>query len=122
MVLPILGLLAGLGLGYIFPVVIPFAYAKFFSVALLASLDAVFGGLKATTTGAFDSTVFISGFFLNALMAAFLVFIGDRLGIDLYYVALLALGFRIFKNLAVLRRNLFNRHHKGLPQGIEPMI
>jgi len=122
MVLPILGLLAGLGLGYVFPVVIPLAYAKFFSVALLASLDAVFGGLKATTTGTFDSTVFISGFFLNALMAAFLVFIGDRLGIDLYYVALLALGFRIFKNLAVLRRNLFNRHKKGLPQGIEPMI
>ncbi len=106
MILPILGLLLGFLLGYVFPVVIPLAYAKFFSVALLASLDAVFGGLRAAINGNFDNTVFISGFFINALLAAFLVFIGDRLGIDLYYVALLTFGFRIFKNLAVVRRHL----------------
>ena len=43
------------------------------------------------------------------IMAALLVFIGDRLGIDLYYVALLAFGFRIFKNLAILRRCLLRK-------------
>lgn len=110
MVLPVLGLVLGLVLGYIFPFVIPLAYAKFFSVALLASLDAVFGGLKAGANGSFDNTVFISGFFINAMMAAFLVYIGDRLGIDLYYVALLALGFRIFKNMALLRRHVIQKH------------
>ena len=110
MVLPAMGLLVGLILGYFLPVVIPFAYAKFFSVALLASLDSVFGGLKAAVMGTFDNTVFISGFFVNALMAAFLVYIGDKLGIDLYYVALLALGFRIFKNMALLRRHVLKKH------------
>lgn len=113
MILPILGLLAGLILGYLCPVLIPFAYAKLFSVALLAALDAVFGGLRAVATDTFDQAVFISGFFTNALMAAFLVYIGDRLGIDLYYVALLAFGFRIFKNMAVLRRHILKKKEKN---------
>ena len=41
-----------------------------------------------------------------AVVGGVIAFIGDRLGIDLYYVALLAFGFRIFKNLAILRRYL----------------
>lgn len=106
MILPILGFLAGILLGSVCPVLVPLAYAKFFSVALLASLDAVFGGLRAAVNEKFDDIVFISGFFANALLAAFLVYVGDRLGIDLYYVALLTFGFRIFQNLAVLRRSL----------------
>ena len=103
MILPVLGLVLGILLGMFFPVVIPVAYAKLFSVALLASLDSVFGGLRAAAADRFTNAVFITGFFSNALLAAFLVFIGDRLGIDLY-VALLTFGFRIFKNLAGLRR------------------
>ena len=110
MIKPLLGLIAGLLLGYFSYINIPLAYAKLFSVALLASLDSVFGGLRAAVAGEFDNTMFISGFFFNALMAAFLVYVGDRLGIDLYYVALLTFGFRIFKNLAALRRYLLKRH------------
>lgn len=109
MILPILGLLVGLAIGFLAPVTIPLAYAKLFSVALLAALDAVFGGLRAAVDEKFDNQVFLSGFFSNALMAALLVFVSDRLGIDLYYVALLAFGFRIFKNLAILRRCLLRK-------------
>ena len=107
--LPILGLLVGLAIGFLAPVTIPLAYAKLFSVALLAALDAVFGGLRAAADEKFDNEVFVSGFFSNALMAALLVFVGDRLGIDLYYVALLTFGFRIFQNLAILRRYLLRK-------------
>ena len=84
MILPILGLLAGLAIGFLAPVTIPLAYAKLFSVALLAALDAVFGGLRAAADEKFDNEVFVSGFFSNALMAALLAFVRDRLGIDLY--------------------------------------
>ena len=42
---------------------------------------------------------------------SFLVYIGDRLGIDLYYVALLAFGLRVFQNLAILRRHFFEKHN-----------
>ncbi len=104
MALPLVGLIIGIILGAFFPVSIPVEYAKFMSVALLASLDSVFGGLRAGAEEKFDNTVFITGFFTNALMAAGLVYIGEGLGIDLYYVALLAFGLRIFQNLAIIRR------------------
>lgn len=104
MVLPIAGLIIGLLIGVVFPITVPVEYAKFMSVALLASLDSVFGGLRAGSEEKFDNTVFITGFFTNALLAAGLVYIGERLGIDLYYVAMLAFGLRIFQNLAIIRR------------------
>ena len=110
MIFPILGLFIGLTLGFLAPVLVPFALAKYFSVAILAALDAVFGGLRSAVYDKFDNEVFVTGFFSNALMAAFLVFLGDKLGIDLYYVALLAFGFRIFKNLALLRRWILKKH------------
>ncbi|SDE86827.1 small basic family protein [Sporomusa acidovorans] len=109
MVLPITGLIIGLLIGICFPITVPVEYAKFMSVALLASLDSVFGGLRAGIEEKFDNTVFITGFFMNALLAAGLVYIGDRLGIDLYYVALLAFGLRIFQNLAIIRRYLLKK-------------
>ncbi len=109
MILPAVGFLVGLVLGTYSPVIIPAVYAKFFSVAFLSTLDSVFGGLKAASADKFDNAVFISGFFVNALLAAFLVYVGDRLGIDLYYAVLLVFGFRIFKNMAVLRRYVLKK-------------
>ena len=103
----------GLLIGSISPIVIPLAYTKLFSVALVAALDAAFGGLRSAISERFDKHVFVTGFFSNTLLAATLVFIGDRLGIDLYYVALLAFGFRIFKNLAVIRRYLLRDYRDG---------
>lgn len=104
MMLPIFGVLAGIAIGLLFPFKLPAEYGKFLAVALLASLDSVFGGLRSALEEKFDNAVFISGFFVNALLAVILVFIGDRLGIDLYYVASLAFGLRIFQNLALIRR------------------
>lgn len=102
--LPVFAVLVGIVIGLLFPISLPAEYGKFMAVALLASLDSVFGGLRAGLEEKFDNTIFISGFFVNALLAVVLVFIGDRLGIDLYYVASLAFGLRIFQNLAIIRR------------------
>ena len=109
----IVSVLLGLVIGDSSPLVIPVAYSKIFSVALVAALDAAFGGLRAVVSERFDKRVFVTGFFSNTLLAAALVFIGDRLGIDLYYVALLAFGFRMFKNLAMLRRYLLRDYRSG---------
>ena len=104
MMLPVFAVLVGIVIGLLFPISLPAEYGKFMAVALLASLDSVFGGLRAGLEEKFDNTIFISGFFVNALLAVVLVFNGDRLGIDLYYVASLAFGLRIFQNLAIIRR------------------
>lgn len=106
MIYAVIGLLLGMVLGFFVPWGIPAGYSSLFSVALMACLDSVFGGLKAACNGNFDDRVFISGFFTNALLAAFLVYVGDHLGIDLYYVALLAFGLRIFNNLGAIRQHL----------------
>ena len=50
--------------------------------------------------------IFLSGFFANGIFAVFLCYFGYRLGIDLYYVALIAFGLRIFNNIAIIRRLL----------------
>lgn len=102
--LPVLGVLIGILIGLFFPVSMPVEYSKYLSVALLASLDSVFGGLRSVLEVKFDNAIFITGFFTNALLAVILVFIGERLNIDLYYVASLAFGLRIFQNLAIIRR------------------
>ena len=104
MILPIIGVLIGVAIGLLFPLSMPVEYSKYLAVALLASLDSVFGGLRSALDEKFDNAVFISGFFVNALLAVVLVFVGERLGIDLYYVASLAFGLRIFQNLAIIRR------------------
>ncbi len=103
MLYSILGLALGIFIGSFLPVV-PQAYVKLLSVALMASLDSSFGGMRATKEGSYDSSIFISGFFINSLFAVFLCYCGIRLGIDLYLVAIVAFGLRIFNNIAIIRR------------------
>lgn len=102
--LPLFGIFTGVMIGMLLPFHLPMEYSKYLSVALLATLDSVFGGFRAGTEHKFDTAVFVSGFFTNAIVAAILVFVGERLGIDLYMVALISFGLRIFQNIAALRR------------------
>ena len=92
------GLAVGICAGLYFPVYIPPEYGKMLSVALMAALDTAFGGIRSSMEGSYDNTVFITGFFTNAVLAAFLCYVGMILGIDLYLV-----GMRIFQNLAAIR-------------------
>lgn len=106
MIMAIIGLVAGILLGLYLPITYPAAYSLYISVAILASLDSVFGALRANLEDKFDSEIFISGFFGNAILAAFLAYIGDRLGVPLYYAAIFAFGGRLFQNFAIIRRYL----------------
>lgn len=109
MLLPILAVLLGLLLGFVSKFAIPAYWAPYTAVALLAAFDSVLGGLKAALEGSFDDTIFVTGLLSNALLAALLAFVGDRIGINLYLAALVAFGVRIFQNLAILRRMLLRR-------------
>ncbi|MDA8097837.1 MAG: DUF1290 domain-containing protein [Desulforudis sp.] len=105
----IIGLLVGIAIGWNIPLFIPAAYGKYLGIAVLAALDSVFGGIRAAMDDKFDNVVFLSGFVGNALMAALLVFIGDRLGVEIYIAAVVAFGVRLFQNLGIIRRHLFKR-------------
>lgn len=105
----ILSLLLGLFIGFQLPIAIPIIFAKYLSIAVLAVLDSVFGGIRAYMEDVFDTVVFVSGFITNALLAAGLAYIGDRLGVELYIAAVVAFGVRIFQNLAIIRRYLLKK-------------
>ncbi len=103
--LPLLGLAAGVLLGLVLRIDLPLEWARYTAVGILAALDSLLGAVRAELAGHFETKIFVTGFVTNALLAALLAFIGDRLGIDLYLVALFAFGLRIFQNAAVIRRH-----------------
>lgn len=103
-------LLIGLIIGYHMPVLLPVVYAKYMSIAVLAALDSVLGGIRAYMEDAFDNAIFISGFITNSLLAAGLAYIGDRLGVELYLAAIVVFGVRLFQNLGIIRRYLMKKY------------
>lgn len=105
----IIGTVIGVVIGLLLPITYSPTYSLYVSVAILACLDSVFGGVRANLEDKFDVKIFISGFFGNAILAAFLAYIGDRLGVPLYYAAIFTFGGRLFENFAVIRRLLLNR-------------
>lgn len=110
--LPLLGLIVGLLVGSLLTLSIPIAYANYLAIAVLAGLDSLLGGWRAALEREFDGPVLISGFFVNAVVAAVLAFLGDKVGLDLYLAAVVAFGIRIFKNIGAIRRAVINNHRE----------
>lgn len=100
----LIGLVIGLIAGVYCPFSLPPEYARLLAVAVMAGLDAVLGGMRSSLEGFYDTEIFISGFFINGILAAFLCYAGNLIGIDLYLVAVLIFGTRIFQNMAIIRR------------------
>lgn len=107
--LPLLGLTLGLALGLLTNIEIPAMYENYLTIAILAALDTLFGGIRAHLQGVYNDKVFISGFFFNIALAIGLAFLGVHLGIDLYLAAIFAFGVRLFQNIAVIRRILITK-------------
>ncbi len=106
MLLPLVGLLVGVLAGLVLGVDVSYELSRYSAVAILAALDSVVGAIRAELDGVYDNRIFISGFVVNAVVAVVLTFIGDRLGLDLYLVALITFGIRIFNNVALIRRHV----------------
>lgn len=104
-----MGLLIGILLGLSTEFRIPEAYSSYLSIAVLAALDTLFGGIRAHLENVFEEKVFLTGFFTNIALAAGLAFLGVHLGVDLYLAAVFAFGVRLFHNIAVIRRFLIEK-------------
>ncbi|HCW54374.1 MAG TPA: DUF1290 domain-containing protein [Clostridium sp.] len=102
----VIGLLIGIILGFVLDINISDKFSPYMSVAILACLDSVFGAIRANLSKNFQPDIFISGFFGNALLAALLAYLGDKLGIPIYIAAVIVFGGRIFDNFAIIRRQL----------------
>lgn len=107
--LPVMGLIIGVIIGLLTDIKIPEEYSNYLSIAILAALDTLFGGIRAQLQNIYDEKVFVSGFFFNIVLAASLAFLGVHLGVDLYLAAVFAFGVRLFQNIAVIRRILLTK-------------
>jgi small basic protein len=105
----VLALVAGAVLGVIFEPSVPLALQPYLPIAVVAALDAVFGGVRARLDKVFDDKQFVVSFISNVLVAALIVYLGDQLGVgsQLSTGVVVVLGVRIFGNVAAIRRHLF---------------
>lgn len=109
----LIGIILGIAIGWLLPYRVPPEYARYVAVAFLAGLDSVIGAIRADIEDKYDVLVFGTGFVSNAFLAAVLVLMGTRLGVDLYMAALVTFGVRIFENLAWIRRDLITKSREA---------
>ncbi len=104
-----LGLILGVIVGIVMQPSVPSELQPYLPIAVVAALDALFGGVRALLAGTFDDRVFTVSFLSNVVLAAFLVFLGDQLGVgsQLSTAVVVVLGIRIFSNAAAIRRYVF---------------
>ena len=108
--IPAIGLSLGIIIGLLLQPTVPVWLQPYLPIAVVAALDAVFGGVRAMLDGIFDDKVFVVSFLSNVVVAAFIVFLGDQLGVgsQLSTGVVVVLGVRIFSNVAAIRRHLFD--------------
>jgi small basic protein len=109
-VIPALGLVVGIVAGLLLQPSVPVWAQPYLPIAVVAALDAVFGAVRALLDGIFDDKVFVVSFLSNVIVAAFIVYLGDQLGVgsQLSTGVVVVLGIRIFSNVAAIRSHLFH--------------
>ena len=110
--LELIGLAAGLLVGFLVPLQVPAQWSLYVAAGLLAALDSALGGYNARVKGNFRLGIFLSGTVGNAAIAAFLTWLGQKLGIPLYLAAVVVFGTRMFQNFAEIRRELLTSKQK----------
>lgn len=108
--IPILGLILGIIIGILAEPTLPAFLQPYLPIAIVASMDAVFGGVRAWLQGQFTDRVFVTSFVSNVLIASLIVWLGDQIGVgsQLSTAVVVVLGIRIFTNAAAIRRGLFH--------------
>ena len=99
----ILGCIIGAIIGMYAPM-ISYSYSGYLAIAIIAALDSVFGGINSTLQKNFNLTIFLTGFFGNAILAILLTILGEKLNVDIYLAAIIVFVGRMFTNLAIIRR------------------
>lgn len=104
----LIGLIIGVVAGLIIEPTVPIWLEPYLPIAVIAALDAVVGAIRALFDGVFRDRVFVISFLSNVLVAAFIVWIGDLLGVgsQMSTGVVVVLTMRIFANAAAIRRHI----------------
>ena len=108
MIVIFLSCLLGITVGLLSPV-IPYEFAKYSAIAIVAAFDSIMGALNAIVKNTFNIKIFVSGFFVNILIAMALTLLGDNLDANIFLAAIFVFVTRIFSNFSSIRRELIAR-------------
>lgn len=114
----ILGCVIGVIVGNFAPI-ISYTYSGYLAIAIVAALDSVFGGVASSLNKKFDMGIFLSGFFGNAILAMLLAYLGQRLNVDIYLVAIFVFVSRMFNNLGIIRRFYLEKFRNRKSSSVE---
>ncbi len=107
----LLGCILGAILGINAPM-ISYTYSSYLAIAIIAALDSVVGGIVSVTNKNFDMKIFVSGFFVNGILAILLTVLGQKLNVDIYLAAIVVFVGRMFTNLSIIRRYYIEKWDK----------
>lgn len=99
----ILGCILGALLGINAPM-ISYTYSNYLAIAIVAALESVIGGIVAVENKKFDLKIFVSGFFVNGIVAILLTILGQKLNVDIYLAVIVVFVGRMLTNLSIIRR------------------
>lgn len=111
----LLGCIVGAILGINAPI-ISYTYSSYLAIAVIAALDSVFGGITSVLNKKFSLSIFISGFFCNAILSILLTYLGQKLNVDIYLAAIVVFVGRMFTNLTIIRRYYIDKWSKKMKQ------
>lgn len=113
MAFALIGILFGIVVGWFLPFTIPIEYTRYTAVIILGIVDSLIGAMRAQLMhDNYDPGLFASGLFFNIILALGITLFGDMLGLDLYLAATVVFTFRIFRNVGISRRALFDIYLK----------
>ncbi len=92
--------------------IIPYEFAKYSAVAIMAALDSILGATNAILKDKFEMRIFVSGFFINAIIAIALTLVGEKLDANIFLAAIFVFVYRIFNNFSSIRRELLEKYEK----------
>ena len=104
MAIAIICLVLGGLLGYFLNIKVSTEASVYIAIAIFAAFDSIMGEVASYITKKFDLGVFISGFFSNALLSIAIIYLGTKLGIDVYMAIVIVFAIRIFQNFGFIRR------------------
>jgi small basic protein len=109
LILPLLGLGAGIFLANSFTLTIGEDISIFLAVALVLSLDMLVEATARYLSNKFSLRSMLLTYLLNLLFAYFLLTIGNLMRVDLYIALFIVFGIKLFSNLSYISQKFFSK-------------
>lgn len=110
----IIGCLVGIALAIGLNITIPPEYSVYSAAVILVIFDAVFEAVAAVIEKKFKLNILAANVIFNSFAVLLLVYIGNLIGLELIFAAIVVFGARILKKFSIIRRFLLNKSKKNV--------